>query len=275
MSSLKDKIAIVTGAGGGLGSATAIVLAERGAKVFVAGRRLSNVEVTVKEIKSKGGWAEPLTFDLMEEDQIRSAYEKVAKEFGRIDLLHNCAADCSPESFPLDTNIESMDVPTWDKAFKINVRGTMLSCKYALKYMPRNDGNSNYGAAIVNTASNTGLQGFLFLNAYNTTKAAIMQITRNIATTHGKFGIRCNTVSPGMILTQPNLDHMPKAQRDAVEAETLLPRLGDPNDIAYTVAFLLSDEAKYITGQNIVVDGGTWVHAPGFAQTRAMMMGGH
>jgi NAD(P)-dependent dehydrogenase (short-subunit alcohol dehydrogenase family) len=266
VNSLKDKVAIVTGAGGGLGSATALVLAERGAKVIVAELYLASAEATVREIQCRGGWAQPLAFDLMEENQIRSAMDKVAREHGRVDILHNCAADCSPESFPLDTDIETMDVPTWDRAFRINVRGTMLCCKYALPHMPH-----HAGASIINTASNMGLQGNLMLAGYSTTKAAIMQITRNIATSHGKLGIRCNTVSPGMILTKPNLTNTPKAMRDIVEAETLLPALGEPNDIAYVVAFLASDEAKYITGQNIVVDGGTWVHVPGFAQTRELM----
>jgi NAD(P)-dependent dehydrogenase (short-subunit alcohol dehydrogenase family) len=266
VNSLKDKIAIVTGAGGGLGAASAIVLAERGAKVLVAGRRLSNVEVTVSEIQHKGGWAKPIIFDLAEEDQIHSAVDQVAREFGKIDILHNCAADCSPELFFRDRDIETMDVPTWDRNFLINVRGTMLCCKYVLPHMPH-----HAGASIINTSSNTGLQGNLILNAYSCTKAAIFQLTRNIATTHGKRGIRCNTVTPGMVLTKPNLENTPKEMRDIVESETLLPKLGEPNDIAYVVAFLASDEAKYITGQNIVVDGGTWVHAPGFAQMRGSM----
>jgi len=266
VNSLKDKVAIVTGAGGGLGSASALVLAERGAKVAVADVRLSGAEATAQLIQRNGGSAEPIAFDLMEEDQIRCAIEKVASDHGKIDILHNCAADCSAESFQLDTDIEKMDVATWDRVFRINVRGTMLCCKYALQHMPH-----HAGASIINTASNMGLQGHLMLAGYSTTKAAIMQLTRNIATSHGKLGIRCNTVSPGMILTRPNLENTPKPVRDIVESETLLPSLGEPNDIAYVVAFLASDEAKYITGQNFVIDGGTWVHVPGFAEIREMM----
>jgi NAD(P)-dependent dehydrogenase (short-subunit alcohol dehydrogenase family) len=265
MNSLKDKIAIVTGGAGGIGSASAMVLAERGAKVMVADRRAASVDVTVGEIQSKGGWARPLIFDLLEEDQIRAAMDKVAGEFGRIDILYNCAADVSPETLHLDKEIDTTDPRAWERALSINLMGTMLCCKYALPHMPR-----HAGASIINTASNTGLQGYTMLIAYNCSKAAIMQLTRNIAASHGRLGIRCNAISPGMILTQALLDSMPKAIRDIVESGTLLPSLGQPNDIAYVVAFLASDEARHITGQNIVVDGGLSVHDPGFAQLRAL-----
>jgi NAD(P)-dependent dehydrogenase (short-subunit alcohol dehydrogenase family) len=263
MISLQNKIAVITGAGGGIGSATALVLAGRGAKVYAAELRLESALATVKQIRNLGGWAEALEFNLTEADQIKSAMNKVAGEQGRIDVLFNCAADCSPEAFSRDRDVEALDVATWDRAFSINLRGTMLSCKFALPHMPH-----HAGASIINTASNTGLQGSLMLNSYSCSKAAILQLTRNIATSHGKFGIRCNTVTPGLILTSKIEQDLPKPFRDIVESETLLPSLGEPNDIAYTVAFLASDEAKYITGQNIVVDGGTWVHTPGFAQMR-------
>jgi len=266
MSLLKDKIAVVTGAGGGIGSAAAIALAARGARVYVADLCLDSALATVNKIRSSGGWAEPLIFDLIEADQIKAAVGKVVAEEGRIDILYNCAADCSPQSFPLDTDIERMDIPTWDRAFAINLRGTMLCCKFALPHMPA-------GSTIINTSSNTGLQGFQMLNAYSCTKAAIAQLTRCIATTHGKRGIRCNAVAPGMVLTKPNLENTPKAVRDIVESETLLPSLGMPEDIANVVAFLASDDSKYMTGQVVVADGGTWIHAPGFAQMNALMAG--
>ena len=265
MNSLKDKIAIVTGGGGGIGSASAMVLAERGAKVMVADRHIAHVDITVGEIRSKGGWAQPLIFDLCEEDQICAAMDKVAGEFGRIDILHNCAAHITPEAHLLDKDIETMDLATWETAFRINLTGTMLCCKYALPHMPR-----HAGASIINTASDTALLGYLTMLAYTCTKAAIIQLTRNIATSHGKLGIRCNTISPGMTLTQSVLEQMPKAIQDIVESGTLLPSLGQPNDIAHVVAFLASDDARHITGQNIVVNGGLSVHDPGFAQLRAL-----
>jgi NAD(P)-dependent dehydrogenase (short-subunit alcohol dehydrogenase family) len=265
MSSLKDKIAIVTGGGGAIGSASAMMLAEHGAKVMVADRHAATVDVTVGEIQSKGGWAKPLIFDLCVEDQIRAAMDKVAAELGRIDILFNCAANISTETLLRDKDIETMDLAIWEKAFRINLTGTMLCCKYALPHMPR-----NAGASIINTASNRGLQGYTEMAAYGCSKAAVIHLTRNIATSHGKLGIRCNAISPGLILTPFQRAQLPKAIQDIVESGTLLPSLGQPNDIACVVAFLASDEARHITGQNIVVDGGACVHDPGFAQERAM-----
>ena len=158
-----------------------------------------------------------------------------------------------------------MDLAIWEKAFRINLTGTMLCCKYALPHMPR-----HAGASIINIASTMGMQGFTDMTAYGCTKAAVIHLTRDIATSHGKLGIRCNAISPGLILTPFQRAEVPKAIQDIVEAGTLLPSLGQPNDIAYVVAFLASDEARHITGQNIVVDGGASVHDPGFAQERAM-----
>jgi len=156
-------------------------------------------------------------------------------------------------------------VEVWDRTFRVNVRGTMLCCKHALPHMPR-----HAGAAIINTASNLGLQGSIIQAAYSASKAAIIQLTRSVAASHGKLGIRCNAVSPGLVLTPNVKGTLPAAVQKIVEDDTLTPTLGEPLDIAYTVAFLASDEAKYITGQNIVVDGGTSAHIPGFSQMRAL-----
>ncbi len=265
MYTLKDKIAIVTGGGGTIGSASAILLAERGAKVMVADRHAANVDVTVGEIQSKGGWAQPLIFDLCVEAQIRAAMDKVAGQFGRIDILYNCAANISTETLTRDKDVETMDLEIWEKAFRINLTGTMLCCKYALPHMPR-----HAGASIINTASNMGMQGYAEMTAYSCTKAAIIHLTRDIATSHGRLGIRCNAISPGLILTPFQRAEVPQAIQDIVESGTLLPSLGQPNDIACVVAFLASDEARHITGQNIVVDGGAGIHDPGFAQLQAL-----
>jgi len=265
MNILKDKIAIVTGGGGAIGSASAKALAERGAKVMVADRNAARVDIVVGEIESRGGWARPLIFDLCEESQILAAMDSVAAELGRIDILHNCAYDCSSQTLSRDKDIETMDLATWESTLRINLTGTMLCCKYALPHMPR-----HAGACIINTASNQGLQGYSNMTAYSCTKAAIMQLTRNIATTHGRQGIRCNTISPGFILTPSTLEQVPKIIRDIIESGTLLPSLGQSGDVACVVAFLASDEARHITGQNIVMDGGTCVHDPGFAQLRAL-----
>jgi NAD(P)-dependent dehydrogenase (short-subunit alcohol dehydrogenase family) len=162
-----------------------------------------------------------------------------------------------------------MAAEIWDRTFRVNTRGTMLCCKYALSPM-RKAGRGS----IINTASNLALQGSVIQAAYSASKAAVIQLTRSIATSHGKLGIRCNTVSPGLTLSKAAAGTVPKAVREMVEADTLTPYLGDPIDIAHVVAFLASDEARYVTGQNFVADGGTAAHMPSYAAMRANEAGG-
>jgi len=125
---------------------------------------------------------------------------------------------------------------------------------------------SQGGGSIINTASNLGLQGNVGQSAYAASKAAVMQLTRSIAASHGRRGIRCNTVSPGLVMTPASRNHLPPRLHDIVASETLTPYLGAPEDIAQAVAFLAGDESRYVTGHNLIVDGGTASHVPGFAQ---------
>jgi NAD(P)-dependent dehydrogenase (short-subunit alcohol dehydrogenase family) len=158
-----------------------------------------------------------------------------------------------------------MDLDIWDRAFAVNVRGTMLCCKLALPAMVKQG-----GGVIINTASNLALQGHLIQSAYAASKAAVIQLTRSIATSHGKRGIRCNAVLPGLTLSASAEANLPVELREIVLGETLTPYLGRPDDIAHIVLFLASDEARYITGQILAADGGTSVHVPGFARFSAL-----
>jgi NAD(P)-dependent dehydrogenase (short-subunit alcohol dehydrogenase family) len=266
MRALENKVAIVTGAGGGIGSATAAVLAARGAKVALADIRLEAAEHAAAAIAARGGTALALAVDLCSEDSVAALVRAVIQRFGRVDILHNNAADLSPEVAGRDRDVESMDTAIWDRTFAVNLRGTMLCCKHVLPHMVAGGGGS-----IVNTASNLGMQGNLGQAAYAASKAAVIQLTRSIATSHGRHGIRCNTVSPGLVMTPAARDHLPPRLHEIVASETLTPYLGAPEDIAHAVAFLASEEARYLTAHNLVVDGGTAAHVPGFAEFRRMM----
>jgi NAD(P)-dependent dehydrogenase (short-subunit alcohol dehydrogenase family) len=261
LSQLEKKVAIVTGAGGGIGSATARLLAARGAAVVAADIELRAAESVAAAIIDVGGQALAIHVDLAEESSIVNLVRAAQERFGGIDILHNNAADLSPALTDRDRDIESMPAEVWDRAFCVNVRGTMLACKYVLPHMVARGGGS-----VINTASNLGLQGNLGQSAYAASKAAVMQLTRSIATSHGRRGIRCNTVSPGLVLSPAARANLPPQLHRIVAGETLTPYLGVPDDIAYAVAFLASDEARYITGHNLIVDGGTVSHVPGFAQ---------
>jgi NAD(P)-dependent dehydrogenase (short-subunit alcohol dehydrogenase family) len=137
----------------------------------------------------------------------------------------------------------------------------MLCCKHVLPHMVKHGGGS-----IINTASNLGLQGNLGQSAYATSKAAILQLTRSIAASHGRRGVRCNAVSPGLVMSPAARNNLPPRLHEIVAEETLTPYLGEPEDIAHAVAYLASDESRYVTGHNLIVDGGTSSHVPGFAQ---------
>ena len=266
MGQLSDKIAIVTGAGGGIGSAAARLLAARGARVVLADIQLTAAEQVAELIAQAGGEALPVFLDLASEASIIALVRTARDRFGRIDVLHNNAADLSPGLSNRDGDIEAMEAEVWDRTFTVNLRGTMLCCKYVLPHMV-----SNGGGSIINTASNLGMQGNLGQAAYAASKAAVIQLSRSIATSHGRRGIRCNTVSPGLVMTPAARDNLPPQLHTIVAGETLTPYLGIPEDIANAVAFLASDDARYVTGHNLVVDGGTVAHVPGFARFGEMM----
>ncbi|GKX35606.1 MAG: putative short-chain type dehydrogenase/reductase [Rhizobiaceae bacterium MnEN-MB40S] len=261
--SLEGRVAIVTGGAGGIGSATCRLLGERGARVVVADIDRARAEAVADEVRSSGREAMSVTVDLSSEESITAMFETVVERFGRLDIMDNNAAILTPELAQRDLDIGGMETDVWDICFAVNTRGTMLCCREALKIMER-----QRSGVIVNTASNLALQGNVIQAAYSASKAAIIQMTRSIATSHGHLGIRANTVLPGLTGSKSALENLPDRLLEIVREETLTPDLGDPMDIAHTVAFLVSDEARYITGQAIAADGGTSIHIPGYARLR-------
>jgi NAD(P)-dependent dehydrogenase (short-subunit alcohol dehydrogenase family) len=200
--------------------------------------------------------------DLEHQSSIKAMVGQVVAHYGQLDILHNNAALLGPEIAQRDGNVEEMDTDLWDRTYRINVRGTMIACREALPHL-RASCLAGRGGNIVNTVSNLALQGHLIQAAYSSSKAAIIQMTRAIAASHGKMGVRCNAVAPGMTMTPALKDAFPPELRKVVEDETLRDQLGDPEDIAETVAFLASSAARNITGEVIVCDGGGTSHVPG------------
>lgn len=258
---LDGKVAIITGGAGGIGTATARLMAARGARVAIGDIAIDAAKATAASLPE----AIAVPLDLEREESIESMVAAVIDHFGRLDILHNNAALLGPDIARQDGDIEHMGTALWDRTYVVNVRGTMIACRAALPHLRASRGN------IVNTVSNLALQGHLIQAAYSSSKAAILQMTRSIAASHGAQGVRCNAVAPGMTLTPALRDAFPPALRQAVEAETLRDRLGEPEDIAEAVAFLASDAARHITGQLLVVDGGCGSHVPGIASFRAFL----
>lgn len=264
MSQLTGKVAIVTGAGAGIGYATAKIMALRGAQVIMTGTRVEALEKAAETVRQAGGKALAVPMNLADTTSIENLIKTAIDKFGRLDVLHNNAADLSVTK--RDHDIETMDLEVWDRIFNVNVRGTMLCCKLALPHMVKNGGGS-----IINTASALGLQGAAVQAAYGASKAAIIQMSRSIATSHGKRGVRCNAVLPGITRTEGAEQNLPPFLFAIQESENLTPYLGNSEDIGYLVAFLASDEARYITGQAILADGGASAHVSGFGQVNAFM----
>jgi NAD(P)-dependent dehydrogenase (short-subunit alcohol dehydrogenase family) len=191
---------------------------------------------------------------------IRTAVET----FGGLDVLHNNAAMTATAEHTHDADLLNMSVEYWDRSFAVNLRGAMLGCKHAIPEMIRGGGGS-----IINTSSNQSLSGDLSQFAYSAAKAGVNALTRSVATAYGRQGIRCNTVSPGIILTEVTRSACPPDVVDAIVASNLVPRGGEPEDLAHAVLFLASDESAFITAQLLSVDGGQLGHLPHYAYLNA------
>jgi NAD(P)-dependent dehydrogenase (short-subunit alcohol dehydrogenase family) len=260
--SLDGKVAIVTGGAGGIGSATVRLMTERGARVVIADLDRDRAATLADRL---GPTTLAVALDLADPGSITAMVNGTVAHFGRLDILDNNAAFLDPDMAKRDRDVEDMDLAVWDKTFAVNLRGTMLATKAALPHL-----RASGAGAIVNTVSNLALQGHVIQAAYAASKAGLIQLTRSIAASHGRRGVRCNAVAPGMTMTPALAQAFPAHIRALVEAETLQPRLGEPQDIAEAVCFLASDAARNITGQCLVSDGGLASHVPGIAGFMAL-----
>lgn len=260
---LSDKVAIITGGAGGIGSATARLMASRGARLVIADIMAGRAAALAAELPDAIG----VQLDLANELSVKAMIAAAVEHFGQLDILHNNAALLDPEIAPRDGDIEQMETDIWDRIFAVNLRGTMIACREALPHLRSSKG------CIVNTVSNLALQGHMIQAAYSASKAGLIQMTRSIAASHGDQGVRCNAVAPGMTMTPALKEAFPPPLRQLVEDETLRDQLGDPADIAEAVAFLASPAARNITGQVLVSDGGLSSHVPGLAGFRAFFEG--
>jgi NAD(P)-dependent dehydrogenase (short-subunit alcohol dehydrogenase family) len=262
---MDGKVAIVTGGAGGIGAATARLITARGGQVAIADIMAERAQALAAELPG----ALAIALDLEQESSVEAMIAQTVAHFGRLDVLHNNAALLGPDIAQADGDVEHMATALWDRTYAVNVRGTMIACRAALPHLVETRGN------IVNTVSNLALQGHMIQAAYSSSKAAVIQMTRAIAASHGKQGVRCNAVAPGMTMTPALREAFPPALRKVVEDETLRDQLGDPEDIAEAVAFLASDAARNITGQVLVCDGGGASHVPGISGFRSFFAGEH
>ena len=247
---LKDKAAIITGAAHGIGRATAILFAEEGARVAIADPSVDAGEKCAADIREQGGNAIFIRTDISSEDDCRNCCDAAVKAFGRLDILVNNAAAFVLKG--LEATIED-----WQRVLSVNIIGAAVMSRFASQYMQHVG-----GGAIVNLGSISSFVAQPSFVTYSATKAAIVQMTRNMAMDLAPFNIRVNCVCPGTILTRASEEHMARVgmtKEEFIASEApkhLLNRIGDPQEVAYPILFLASDEASFITGTHLMVDGG-------------------
>jgi NAD(P)-dependent dehydrogenase (short-subunit alcohol dehydrogenase family) len=261
MGDLDGKVALVTGAAGGIGSETARVLAAAGARLVVTDLAGTGVDEVATALRDGGSEAVAQDADLTDEDSVAALMRAVADTFGRLDVLANVAG--ATTFTDRDTIVTEVDVEVWDEIMAINVRGPMLTCKHGIPLMTA-------GGSIVNISSATAFAGDLGNVAYATAKGGLNTLTKYVATVYGPQGIRCNAIAPGIVLTPRAQGTLPPPVQEIFVSNTLVHRLGRPGDIAAVVCFLASDASGYLTGQIIPVDGGHSAHQPHIAQFMAL-----
>ncbi|MEQ8398679.1 glucose 1-dehydrogenase [Thalassobaculum sp.] len=247
------KIALVTGAASGIGRAIAHALAEQGATVLVADIDENTALAVVAEIVDAGGSAEAVPLDVTNEDQWVEAIDEALERHQRLDILVNNAGIGGG-----DGSIEDMTVVGWRRIQAVNSEGVMLGCKHGVRAMKQSGGGS-----IVNMSSIAGIVGAPQLAAYCASKGAVRMLTKSVALHCARkgYGIRCNSVHPSYTDT-PMVDRMVAAHRDpermraALQSASPLGRMGEPADVAGAVLYLASDDAAFVTGTELVVDGG-------------------
>jgi len=246
---LEDKVAIITGAGRGIGKAFALRFAEEGAKLLLPDISRERVEGTAKEIKAKGGKAVAMETDISDENATIKMAEKIIEQYGKIDiLLNNAAIFYGVEEKPWNTRT----VEEWDRMFAVNVRGTWLCCKAIAPLMIKQSGGK-----IINIASDIirNPQSHLLLH-YTCSKAAVYTLTQSLARALGPSGINVNAIAPGFTMTEANADK-PEEMLEGITTARCIPRREQPADLVGTAVFLASADSDFITGQVIFVDGGS------------------
>jgi NAD(P)-dependent dehydrogenase (short-subunit alcohol dehydrogenase family) len=254
--SLEEKVCIVTGSAGGIGRATAIEMGRRGARVVVSDRDDDGGAETVRLVKETGAESEYVHCDVRDEAQIVALMQAAVDRFGAIDVLHNNAG-VQENDFTTETAVDTLPNEVWDAVYEINLRAVWWCTKHAAPHLRR----SQRGPAIVNASSTGGLTGYPMCPAYNATKGAVVQLTKATAIDLAP-AVRCNCYCPAAVDTPMVQKYFAAAEdedalRSALIGSHLIPRLGDPQDIAELVCFLASDQAAWITGAAITIDGGS------------------
>lgn len=253
MRGLNGKVAIVTGGAGRIGRAVVARLVAEGVQTVVADINHADAHAVAA---LHGDMAHAIAFDAGDAASVRALVDGAVDKFGGLDILHNNAAFVGLGELGVDTTAPETPLDLWDITMNINVRGYFVACAQAIPHMIARGGGS-----IINTSSGSGHRGDDVRIAYGTSKGAVSAMTLYVAAQHGKQGVRCNAIAPGLIADERLRELAPRLVA-LNERHNLLARVGNPDDIASLVAFLASDESAFITGQVITIDGGQTSHNP-------------
>lgn len=249
---LENKIGLVTGGGDGIGRATCLAFAKDGAKVALADVRLGPAEETVALIEAMGGEAIAIQADVSNAQDVEAMVDATVKHFGRLDCVSNNAAGGA--TFAL---LPDMEEANWDKCQSVTLKGVWLCLKYQIPAMLKNG-----GGAIVNISSLSGVRGEAMQSPYSAAKGGVIALTRTAAAEWARDGIRINAVNPGGIRTagiKRYFEKVPHAEKNTAGVHAMR-RLGEPEEVADAVCYLVSDRASFITGTTLDVDGGIMIN---------------
>ncbi|WP_313054229.1 SDR family NAD(P)-dependent oxidoreductase [Pseudomonas lopnurensis] len=267
MSRLDNKVAVITGAGSGIGKASARLFAREGARVVVTDLYAETAEAVAEEIRQAGGTSLGLGVDVGNEAQLREMVARTVARFGRLDVLFNNAVYRNPGSIR-DTDFLNFDTTLFHDVMRVNVLGGVLACKFALPHMLEQGGGS-----ILFTSSTSSLAGEISQFSYGASKAALNWYAQSIAAAFGRRGIRCNAILPGIIRTPAMESWATGEMQQAFMDIQNVPHLGEPGDVAAMALFLASDEARYVNGALMRVDGGMSCTTPATPVVRKYLLG--
>lgn len=249
---LQNKVAIITGAASGMGAEEAKLFAKEGAKVVATDVQYEKLEEVVNEIIRNGGEAYAIKHNVASSEEWKYVVEQAVATYGKVDILINNAGIGGKNQFGTP---ETTELDEWDMVININLKSTFLGMKYVLPIMKKVGSGS-----IVNISSIAAMIGTAGPTAYTATKGAIRSMTKNVAASYGKFNIRVNSVHPGFINT-PMMKGTLEDEKASEQITSIIPlgRPSEPIEVAQGVLFLASDEASYLTGTELVIDGGATI----------------
>ena len=260
MGRLTGRVAIVTGGASGIGAATARRLVADDAAVVIGDIDVDGAEAVVADIVRDGGQASVCGTDVSDEASVAALVQTALDRHGRLDVMHNNAAAVGADVHGGDVEITAGRVEVWDRTFAVDLRGVMLGCKHTIPAMQRTG-----GGVVVNMSSSAAIAVGPAAVAYAAAKSGVISVTQHVAARYGRVGIRAVAIAPGLVVPPEAEARLDPSWRAALMRQQCSDRAGRPEDVANLVSFLVSDEAAFITGVLIPIDGGAHCHRGSFA----------